>query len=241
MARQRLDQLLVERGLADSRAKARALVMAGDVLVDGQLAQRAGLMVGDAGEVNLKQKQRYVSRGGFKLEHALDRFGLDVTGFGAADLGASTGGFTDCLLQHGATKVYAIDVGHGQLDQRLREDPRVVTMEKVNARDDVALPEKVDLVTADLSFISLTKVLPAAVTLLKPQRTLIALLKPQFEAEPKEVRRGGVVRDTQTHAKVIGRFLKWATAAGLSLLNLALSPITGPAGNREFLIQLAPS
>lgn len=241
MVKLRLDQALVERGLAPSRAQARAVVMAGEVLVDEQLAQRAGQMVGPESEVALKAKQRFVSRGGVKLEHGLQRFAINVEGLLAADLGASTGGFTDCLLQRGARRVYAIDVGHGQLDYGLRQDPRVVVMEKMNAREPANLPERVDLVTADLSFISLTKVLLAARELLAPGGEIVALFKPQFEAEPREVGKGGVIRDPLMHGRIVGRFLSWATGAGFSLNNLTLSPITGPAGNKEFLLYLAPT
>ena len=241
MARQRLDHVLVERGLAESRAKARALVMAGDVVVNDQRSQRAGQLVDESAEILVKQKQRFVSRGGLKLEHALVRFGVDVTGLVAADLGASTGGFTDCLLQRGASRVYAIDSGHGQLDYRLRQDKRVVVMEKVNARESLDLPEAIDIVTADLSFISLTKVLPAAGQALSPGGQLIVLLKPQFEARRHEVGKGGVIRDPQLHSRIIGRFVNWATDNGFFVNNLALSPITGPAGNKEFLLQLVPS
>jgi 23S rRNA (cytidine1920-2'-O)/16S rRNA (cytidine1409-2'-O)-methyltransferase len=239
MVRQRLDQALVDRGLAESRARARALVMAGDVLVNEQQSQRAGQMVDEAADILVKQKQRFVSRGGLKLEHALASFGVDVRGMVAADLGASTGGFTDCLLQHGAKRVYAIDSGYGQLDYRLREDERVVVMEKVNARHPLDLPEKVDIVTADVSFISLTKVLPAAREALTAGGQIIALLKPQFEAKRHEVGKGGVIRDRQLHARIVGRFVSWATDNGLLVNNLALSPITGPAGNKEFLLHLA--
>ncbi|MEX2236252.1 MAG: TlyA family RNA methyltransferase [Dehalococcoidia bacterium] len=241
MTRLRLDRALVERGLAETRNKARALVMAGDVLVQEQQAQRAGQMVDESIPIALKERQRFVSRGGFKLEHALDAFAIDVAGFVAADLGASTGGFTDCLLQRGAARVYAIDSGHGQLDYRLRDDPRVVVMEKVNARDLDSLPEPVDIVVADVSFISLRKVLPAARRLLKPGGQIVALLKPQFEAERSEIGRGGVVRDPLVHARVIGRFVAWAAGERMFTSNLALSPLTGPAGNREFLVQLSPT
>ncbi|HET9200471.1 MAG TPA: TlyA family RNA methyltransferase [Dehalococcoidia bacterium] len=240
MARQRLDQALVERGLAESRAQARALVMAGEVLVNQQQSQRAGQTVDESAEILVKQKQRFVSRGGLKLEHALLTFGLNVDGWVAADLGASTGGFTDCLLQHGARRVYAIDSGHGQLDYRLRQDERVVVMEKVNARGPLDLPEAVDIVTADVSFISLTKVLPAARKTLKKGGQIIALLKPQFEARRHEVGKGGVIRDRQLHARIIGRFVAWAADNGFSVSNLALSPLTGPAGNKEFLVHLVP-
>jgi 23S rRNA (cytidine1920-2'-O)/16S rRNA (cytidine1409-2'-O)-methyltransferase len=240
MAKQRLDQALVERGLAASRAQAQALVLAGEVVVDGRVARRSADPIAPEAVFGVKDKPRFVSRGGLKLEHALERFGINVEGLVVADLGASTGGFTDCLLQRGARRVYAIDVGHGQLNSRLRSDPRVVAMEKVNARDLRGLAEPVDLLTADLSFISLTRVLDSAKNLLGQGAEMVVLLKPQFEAGRAEVKKGGVVRDQQTLARIVGRFLNWATNHGLALNSLALSPIRGPAGNSEFLLHLAP-
>ncbi len=238
MAKQRLDLALVARGLAASREQARAAVEVGRVLVEGRPAVKPAMLVPAEAALALVAPPRYVSRGGEKLEHALRQFGIDVAGLLAADIGASTGGFTDCLLQHGAARVYAIDVGYGQLDYRLRTDPRVVVMERVNARHLEVLPEPVDLAVADVSFISLTKVLPAVVASLQPRAQLVVLLKPQFEARRGEVGRGGIVRDPLLHAAVVGRFVHWLTAQGYRILGLTLSPIRGASGNREFLMHL---
>jgi 23S rRNA (cytidine1920-2'-O)/16S rRNA (cytidine1409-2'-O)-methyltransferase len=238
MAKQRLDLALVVRGLVPSREQARAAVEAGRVRVGGQAAVKPAMLVPQDAALELVAPPRYVSRGGEKLEHALRRFGIAVTGLVAADIGASTGGFTDCLLQHGAARVYAIDVGYGQLDLRLRADPCVVVMDRINARHLTALPERIDLAVADVSFISLTKVLPAAVGWLRPAAELIVLLKPQFEARREEVGRGGIVRDPLVHAAVVGRFVHWLTARGYRILGLTLSPIRGASGNREFLMHL---
>ena len=240
MGKRRLDLLLVERGLADSREKARALVMAGSVLVDGRPADKPGSPVAEGADLEVARPQRYVSRGGEKLAHALQAFGLDARGLVAADIGASAGGFTDCLLQRGAARVYAIDVGRGQLDYRLRQDLRVVVMERVNVRYLEGLPEPVDIVTADVSFISLRLVLPVARCLLKPGGSIVALFKPQFEAKKGEVPRGGVVRDPLLHATLIGRFVAWCVTNGFRVLGLTTSPLLGPAGNREFLFWLKP-
>lgn len=248
MGKQRLDVLLVDRGLAASREKAQALVMAGQVLVDEQPAPKPGTLIDESRSLHVIEGPRYVSRGGEKLEHALDAFGLDVEGLVAADIGASTGGFTDCLLQRGAPRVYAIDVGKGQLDYRLRNDPRVVVMEGVNARDLQPLPEPVDIVTIDVSFISLRLVLPAAVALFEggagaPTRargSIVALFKPQFEAQKGEVPRGGVIRDPLLHSTLIGRFAAWCGENGFRIRDLVASPILGAEGNREFLIWLRP-
>jgi len=234
----RLDALLVERGLADSREKARAVILAGDVLVEGRPAMKAGQLVDAAADVQLSRPPRFVSRGGEKLDHALSVFGLDVAGAVALDGGASTGGCTDCLLQRGAARVYAVDGGYGQLDYRLRNDPRVAVLERTNLRDLPPLPEPVDVATVDVAFISLTKVLPAVVRALRPGGMIVALVKPQFEAGRKEVGRGGVVRDPQIHAAVIGRVAAWATSAGLRVRGLTASPLLGPAGNREFFLLL---
>ncbi|MBI1885352.1 MAG: TlyA family RNA methyltransferase [Chloroflexi bacterium] len=241
MAKRRLDVLLVERGLAESREKAQARILAGEVLVGERPAARPGTAVDEAVELRVLASSRYVSRGGEKLEHALRAFGVDVTGVVAADIGASTGGFTDCLLQHGAAKVYAVDVGYGQLDYRLRQELRVVVMERVNARYLEALPEEVGLATVDVSFISLEKVLPAVSRLLKPEGRIVALFKPQFEARRGEVKRGGVVRDPLLHATLIGRFTAWAVSQGYRILGLTRSPLLGPAGNVEFFFYLRPA
>jgi len=240
-AKERLDKLLVARGLAESREKAQALILAGEVYVEGQRVDKAGTKVPQEARIEVRREVLpYVSRGGLKLEHALKAFGLKVEGLVCADLGASTGGFTDCLLKHGAQKVYAVDVGRGQLHFRLREDPRVVVMEGINARYLKAedLPEPVDLITIDVSFISLTKILPAAVKLLKPGGLIVALIKPQFEVGRGRVGKGGVVRDPALHQEVIAKIKDFAQELGLEVLGLTESPLLGPAGNKEFLILL---
>jgi len=238
MSKRRLDLLLLERGLVDSHEKAQAIVMAGSVLVDERPAVKPASLVDEGADLRLVAGPRYASRGGEKLEHALNVFGVDAAGAVAADIGASTGGFTDCLLQHGASRVYAIDVGRGQLDMRLRQDPRVVVMEGVNARYLEELPEPVDLVTVDVAFISLRQVLPAARRLLQPAGSIVALFKPQFEAARREVGKGGVIRDPQMQARLIGRFAAWCVKNGLRVLGLTASPLLGPAGNREFFFHL---
>lgn len=235
MAKERLDVLLTKRGLAGSRAEAQRLIRAGEVRVAGQIADKPGAQVATNAEIAVAAHPRFVSRGGEKLEAALARFELNVMGVAAADVGASTGGFTDCLLQHGARRVYAIDVGYGQLDWRLRNDPRVVVMERTNARYLEGLPEPVGLVTADVSFISLRLILPAAVGWLEPDGQAIALIKPQFEAGPRHVEKGGVVRDPEVHRRVLEHVLCAAAELGLGLRGLMPSPLRGPAGNVEFL------
>ena len=239
----RLDKLLVDQGLADSGAQARAMIMAGLIELPGrgQARPTAGLRVREDEQVLVKERPRYVSRGGEKLEHALDAFGTEPYGKIALDVGASTGGFTDCMLQRGVARVYAVDVGRGQLHNRLLNDERVVSMERVNARKAFDLPEKVDLITADVSFISLRLVLPTVLAHLNDDGTVIALLKPQFEAGPEKVGQGGVVRDPLTHAETIGQFVHWATAERLRVRNLAASPILGDKGNREFFLLLTGS
>ncbi len=240
MKKERLDKVLVARGLAESREKAQALILAGQVFVEGRRVDKAGTKISPEAQIEIRGRGLpYVSRGGLKLEGALKVFGLAVKGWVCADIGASTGGFTDCLLKHGARKVYAIDVGRGQLHEKLRQDPRVVVMEGVNARYLKAqdLPEKVDLVTVDVSFISLRKILPAALKILKPGGFILALIKPQFEVGPREVGRGGVVREHQKQRRVIEEI--WAFGEkelGLKALGVAESPILGPSGNREFFI-----
>jgi len=238
VAKRRIDTLIVERGLAESRAKAQALIMAGEVRVGENIVIKAGTLVSEDAEITVAEPLPYVSRGGIKLAHALDAFQLDVSGMVAVDIGASTGGFTDCLIQRGAKKVYAIDVGYGQLDYRLRRDARVVVMERINARYPISLPEKVDLATIDLSFISVTKVIPSAIKLLGDRGALLVLIKPQFEAKREEVGRGGIIKDPQLHARILGRFIKWAVAHNLRLRGLAASPILGSSGNREFFLRL---
>ncbi len=238
MARKPLDLLLVERGLVESREKARAHIMAGQVLVGEIPVLKPGTLVETGAPISLLPPSRYVSRGGEKLEHALKAFSLDVHGLVCADIGAGTGGFTDCLLQHGASKVYAIDVGRGQLHHRLRQDPRVVVMEGINARYLTALPEPIDLATVDVSFISLTKVLPAVMKVVRPGAPVVALLKPQFEARRSEVPKGGVIKDPQLHATIIGRFAAWAIGQGYQVWGPVRSPVPGTEGNLEFFFLL---
>ncbi len=230
--------LLFEQGLAESREQAKRLILAGEVLVDGQVVDKAAALVSPEAQITIKEGLPYVSRGGLKLEHALDVFTLDCTDRVAADLGASTGGFTDCLLQRGARRVYAVDVGYGQLHWRLRQDARVVVMERVNARYLEALPESVDIVTIDASFISLRLLLPTAARLLAPGGWLVALIKPQFEAGPSLVGKGGVVRKPEVHRLVLRRVIDEALTTGWTLRGLTRSPITGPKGNVEFLVWL---
>ena len=244
-AGERLDQALVERGLCSSREKAKRAIMAGQVLINQQLARKPSDLVRATDQVSLTEAERYVSRGGAKLEHALQHFNLDVAGRIAIDLGASTGGFTDCLLQHGAAKVYAIDVGQGQLAWKLRQDPRVVVMEKINARTltTAQFPAPfapVDLVVIDCSFISLRKIIPTSVALLGPSGKIVALVKPQFEAGKAEADKGaGVIRDPQIHQRVLQDLARFvAEVPGLRWVGSSASPVLGPAGNREFLALL---
>lgn len=234
----RLDQILVERYLADTRSRAKALILAGDVLVNGQKETRAGHPVGPKDDVSLRAVPRFVSRGGEKLDHALASFEIGVEGRFAADLGASTGGFTDCLLQRGAAKVYAIDVGYGQIDERLRIDHRVVVMERLNARYLESLPEPVQIVVIDVSFISLALMFPVVARILEDGGDCVPLIKPQFEAGRDEVGKGGVVRDPDIHRRVLARTVRSAADNGLVALGLAASPLRGPAGNVEFLANL---
>jgi 23S rRNA (cytidine1920-2'-O)/16S rRNA (cytidine1409-2'-O)-methyltransferase len=240
MAKRRLDLLLVERNLVPTRQKAQAVIMAGEVRVNGQVVDKPGTLIGQEVTLDLAERPPYVSRGGEKLAYALDRFGIEVQDMAVADIGASTGPPPPRLLQHGARLVYAIDVGRGQLDYNLRRDPRVVVMEGTNARYLEGLPEQVDIATIDVSFISLQKVLPAAASILKPGSYIVALFKPQFQAHRNEVGKGGVIRDPQLHAKLLGRFAAWAADNKFRLRDLTLSPLRGPAGNREFLLLLQP-
>ena len=235
----RADLLLVERGLAESRERAQALIMEGMVFIpSGRVAKPSTLLATDA-EVEVRGRLPYVSRGGFKLAHALDHFAVDPTGLVALDVGASTGGFTDCLLQRGASRVYAVDVGHGQLAYTLRQDPRVVCFEKLNARLPFDLPEPVDLLVIDVSFISLTLALPRPLTHLKAGGYGVALIKPQFEARRGEVGRGGVIRDEALRDDILMRVEQWLSARDdVELLETTPSPITGDAGNHEFLALL---
>lgn len=236
--RQRLDLSVVERGLAETRSRAQALILAGDVLVNGQRQLRAADLVALSDDIALRAKPRFVSRGGEKLAHALDRFEVPVAGVVAVDLGASTGGFTDCLLQGGAQRVYAVDVGYGQIDERVRSDPRVAVMERTNARYLDDLPEPVDLAVADLSFISLSLIFPVIARLLKPDGRCIPLIKPQFEAGRGDIGKGGVVRDPVIHRRVLHTALRAAAGHGLMAQGLTASPLRGPAGNVEFLALL---
>ncbi len=238
MARRRLDSLLVDKGLVESRAKAQALIMAGEVVVAGKAAIKPGTLVAEEAAITVLEPPPFVSRGGIKLDYALDQFQLDVSSRVAADVGASTGGFTDCLLKQGARRVYAIDVGYGQLDYRLRQDSRVVVMDRVNARYPISLPEKVDLATLDLSFISVEKVLPSVAKLLKEDGYIIALIKPQFEARREEVGKRGVIKEPIVHALVLGRFIAWVIGHSFRLRGLVASPILGASGNKEFFVLL---
>jgi 23S rRNA (cytidine1920-2'-O)/16S rRNA (cytidine1409-2'-O)-methyltransferase len=234
----RVDQALVERGLAPSREKAQALLMAGEVFMSGQRIDKPGTRIPRTAELEVRGRGLpFASRGGLKLEKALEVFDIRPEGLVAADLGASTGGFTDCLLQRGARRVHAVDVGRGQLDLRLRQDPRVVVRERTNARflKPEDLGETVDLVTLDLSFISLELVLPAVRNLVNPGGAVVALVKPQFEAGPARVGRGGVVRDPEVHRDVLLGLLRRVGALGFTLFGLTFSPVRGPAGNIEFL------
>jgi 23S rRNA (cytidine1920-2'-O)/16S rRNA (cytidine1409-2'-O)-methyltransferase len=236
----RLDQLLVARGLAETRSKAQALLLAGSVRVNGQPAGKAGTLVDEGVDLEVTAALPYASRGGHKLAHALDAFGLSPAGLIALDAGASTGGFTDVLLQRGAARVYAVDVGYGILDYRLREDPRVVAMERTNIRHLESLPELAGCAVIDVSFISLRLVLPAVRRLTRPEAWVVPLIKPQFEAGQEQVGRGGVVRDPAVHQAVLREALASASALGLTPRGLARSPLLGPAGNVEFLAWLQP-
>jgi 23S rRNA (cytidine1920-2'-O)/16S rRNA (cytidine1409-2'-O)-methyltransferase len=247
MAKVRLDQLLVARGLAQSRERAQALVLAGEVSVGGRVVDKAGTLVDDDAEVSVRTPDHpWVGRGGLKLDHALDVFGIDVADRTALDIGASTGGFTDVLLQRGARKVVAVDVGHNQMAWRLRTDPRVVVIEGLNARslkrDD--LPPDVgpiDIVTIDVSFISLRYILPVVPPLVASNGCVIALVKPQFEAGREEVGKGGIVADPAVHARVVEEVARLAREVGLERAGLEASPIAGVAGNREFFLMFTPA
>ena len=258
--KKRADLLLVDRGLAESREKAQAFIMEGLVYTPAGKVLKPGLSVATDTPLEVKERSSYVSRGGIKLAHALDRFRLDVSGKVALDVGASTGGFTDCLLRRGAHRVFAVDVGHGQLDYRLRQDPRVLSMEGVNAHYPFILPssveenggveeavpgtgpshisEKVGLATIDVSFISITKVIPSVAQHVVEGDLIVGLIKPSFEALRNEVSRGGVIKDPKVHAKVLARVILWVVNAGFRLRDLTPSPILGDAGNREFFLLL---
>jgi 23S rRNA (cytidine1920-2'-O)/16S rRNA (cytidine1409-2'-O)-methyltransferase len=246
--KKRLDQLIVERGLADSREKAQALIIAGAVMVNGQKAAKPGHSLPDDARIDVTQKLPFVGRGGLKMERALEHFAIDVTGKICLDVGSSTGGFTDCLLQHGAERVYAVDAGTGQLDWKLRSDPRVVVHENVNARylDRTVVPEPIDFACFDVSFISVTMVLQPAVALLKPKAGIVILIKPQFEVGRGEVGKGGIVRDPALHEAAcatvaaavhqLGGFHGSFHGIGGGAPDIIESPVLGAEGNREFLL-----
>jgi 23S rRNA (cytidine1920-2'-O)/16S rRNA (cytidine1409-2'-O)-methyltransferase len=236
--KKRLDVVVFERELASSREKARAMIMAGEILVDGVLSPKPGTTISVNAEITVKSKPRYVSRGGEKLENALNTFPIETNGRICADVGASTGGFTDCLLQHGVAKIYSIDVGYGQIALSLRDDARVVVIERTNARYLEKLPEPISLVVIDASFISLRLLLPVIKGWLLPQADIIPLIKPQFEAGLHDVGKGGVVRDPKVHARVLEVVLTFAHQLGFTPLGLIQSPLKGPAGNKEFLAWL---
>ena len=240
--KERLDVLLVSLGLAESRAKAQATIMAGEVYVNGQKADKSGMEVDITSNIEVRGSAcPYVSRGGLKLEKALKNFGVDPTGYVCSDSGASTGGFTDCLLQQGASKVFAIDVGYGQLAWKIRNDPRVVVMERTNIRyvTPEDLGEMLDLSVIDVSFISLGLVLPVVKSLLKPTGQVLCLIKPQFEAGKDKVGKKGVVRDPAVHEEVLQNFISLAKSLDFTIRNLTFSPVKGPEGNIEFLAHLS--
>ena len=240
--KERLDVLRVSLGLAESRAKAQATIMAGEVYVNGQKADKSGMEVDITSNIEVRGSAcPYVSRGGLKLEKALRNFGVDPTGYVCSDSGASTGGFTDCLLQQGASKVFAIDVGYGQLAWKIRNDPRVVVMERTNIRyvTPEDLGEMLDLSVIDVSFISLGLVLPVVKTLLKPTGQVLCLIKPQFEAGKDKVGKKGVVRDPAVHEEVLQNFISLAKSLDFTIRNLTFSPVKGPEGNIEFLAHLS--
>ncbi|TLD68610.1 TlyA family RNA methyltransferase [Phragmitibacter flavus] len=234
----RLDQLLVARGLCESREQGKRLILAGDVLVNDTPVTKVGQLVAEDVVLRVKEPPKYVSRGGFKLEGALQQFNIDPTGCTCLDIGASTGGFTDCLLQHGASKIYAFDVGTNQLVWKLRNDPRVISREKYNVRhlDPADIPEPLDLIVADVSFISLTLVLPPALPLLKPGGNALVLIKPQFELSRDEIGKGGIVREPELHQKACDKIHAFIDhLPGFQWNGLIDSPITGTDGNREYL------
>src|SRR5262245_14467928 len=234
--RLRLDQLLVGKGLFPSREQARRAVMAGDVKVGTRIAMKPSELLGEEALISIKPAQKYVGRGALKLENALDHFKIDVRGKTALDIGASTGGFTDCMLQRGAERVYAVDVGHGQLNWKLRNDPRVIVLERINARSlsGEHVPEMIDVCVIDVSFISLTLVLPGAFDLINPTGVILALIKPQFELQRTDVGKGGIVRDPQLHQKAQDRLVAFVTHSGHVVTGIAPSAIKGTDGNQEF-------
>ena len=238
MSKERLDVMVAGRGLAESREQAQRVIRAGQVTVAGQVASKPGHRFQDDAVIEVLSSPPFVSRGGEKLQEAFTAFDLDVQGAVCVDIGASTGGFTDCLLQRGASKIYAVDVGKGLLHWNLRNDPRVVVIEKVNARylDESSFPEPIAVATIDVSFISLTKILPAVTQVLGPGGRIVSLIKPQFEAKRQEVRRGGVIKDPEVHARIVEEIKSFGTGTlGLTCIGVCKSPLTGPAGNVEFL------
>jgi 23S rRNA (cytidine1920-2'-O)/16S rRNA (cytidine1409-2'-O)-methyltransferase len=239
--KERLDKLLVDRGLAESRTRAQAMILAGEVLVDNQRSDKPGHSIPTTVEIRIKSEPlKYVSRGGLKLEAALSEFHIDPGGKGCVDIGASTGGFTDCLLQHGAASVWALDVGHNQLAWKIRQDTRVVVRDGINARSlrPEDFPELFELATVDVSFISLTKILPSLASIVVPGADVIALIKPQFEVGKGEVGKGGIVTNPAQHRRVVAEVIAAAEAVGLDLRAVIDSPILGAEGNREFLAHL---
>ncbi|MDA0815507.1 MAG: TlyA family RNA methyltransferase [Chloroflexi bacterium] len=236
--KQRLDQLMVERGLASGRDRARALIMAREVLLNGQVAMRPAAPVSPDAKIEVKSPPRFVSRGGDKLAHALDHTGIDPAGLRCLDVGASTGGFTDCLLQRGAREVVAVDVAYGKIAQKLRDDPRVEVRERINARELAAIEPAADLLVMDVSFISAATVLRAVMHSVRPGGELLLLVKPQFEAGREQVEKGGVVRDPVVHAACVAMVALAAIDLGLRVRGVVRSPLLGPAGNREFFIRL---
>lgn len=238
--KERLDVLLVERGLVETRARARAHIMAGEVIVDGQRVDKAGTQIPRESHIEMTARMPYVSRGGFKLAGALDEFGILVDERVAADVGACTGGFTDVLLQRGAARVYAIDVGQGQLDWKLRQDDRVIVLERTNARYLDSINEPVDIAVVDVSFISLKLILPSVGKWLAPNGEVVALIKPQFEAGPESVGKGGIVRDPGIRQAVLMDLLIWMAETHWRVLGLVRSPIHGTDGNVEYLVWLRP-
>ncbi len=239
--KQRLDILLTEKNFFDSRARAQAMIMAGKILVDGRKVDKSGTLVASDAEIRvLGEEMPFVSRGGLKLQKALDTFRINMSGKISADVGASTGGFTDCMLQRGAAKVYAIDVGYGQLAWKLRQDSRVVNMERTNIRNVTRedFSDELDFASIDVAFISLEKVLPVVFDVLKPSGEVVALIKPQFEAGRENVGKHGVVRDKNVHAQVIERILNFAVEVGFGVEGLTFSPVKGPEGNIEYLAHL---
>jgi 23S rRNA (cytidine1920-2'-O)/16S rRNA (cytidine1409-2'-O)-methyltransferase len=239
--RVRLDRFLVDKGLVESREKATRLILAGEVLVDGQRADKAGTLVASDADVELRGRSPFVSRGGEKLAHALQHFAVVTKGRVCIDVGSSTGGFTDCLLQRGATRVFAVDVGTAQLDAKLRKDPRVAVMEQTNARvlDPRVFDEQPSLAVIDVSFISLEKILPAVFGVLAPRSEIVALVKPQFEVGRQHVGKGGVVRDPGQHRAAVQRLARYAVLRGWHVLSVTASPLRGPKGNREFFLHLS--